>query len=259
MRLSISLLMLSLPALAPAADQAAEHNGDVASSQKMKAEAFQNSESMDTLFYLSDANGPRVTNSKGFRSAADWAVKRLEEYGLVNVKKEEWGVFGKSWDLQHYEGHMLEPQYSPLIGFPLAWTEATNGKIQGKAVLAVMTTEADFDKFKGKLRGKMVLTQAPRELTMSMTPQAHRLTPEELLARSLTPDPGGRGGFPGAPAAGGGGRGANAGPPPDPVAQRRFRDHLNQFLKDEGAAVVLQVTQLADGGTAFGSSGGVYK
>jgi hypothetical protein len=110
----------------------------------------------------------------------------------------------------------------------------------------------------------MVLMQAPRDLTMSMTPLAHRLTPEELLARSLTPDPGGRGGFPGAPAtpAGGGGRGGRGGgnaAPADPVAQRRFRDHVNQFLKDEGAAVVLQSTTIADGGTVFGSSGGGYK
>src|SRR5258707_1086493 len=142
MRVSTYLLVLSLPALAVAADQAAEEKADLAVIQKIKAEAFQNSQIMDTLFYLSDANGPRVTNSKGFRSAADWAVKRLEEYGLVNVKKEEWGVFGKSWDLQHYEGHMLEPQYSPLIGFPLAWTEATHGKIQGEAVLAGIPPEA---------------------------------------------------------------------------------------------------------------------
>src|SRR5262249_54153884 len=155
---------------------------------------------MDTLWNLTDLHGPRVTNSRGFREAADWAVKRLEQYGLVNVKKEDWGIFGKSWDLEHYEGHMIEPQYSPLIGFPLAWTPGTNGKLRGDAILAVMTTEADFEKFRGQLRGKMVLTMAPRVLEMPVAPLAHRLTPDELLARSLTPDPGARGGFPGAPA-----------------------------------------------------------
>ena len=43
-----------------------------------------------------DANGPRVTNSTGFKAAADWVVKRLEGYGLINVKQEPWGAFGRS-------------------------------------------------------------------------------------------------------------------------------------------------------------------
>src|SRR5206468_2637625 len=109
--------------------------------------------------------------------------------------------------------------------------------LQGEAMLAIMTKESDFEQYRGKLRGKMVLTMAPRALEMPAAPLAHRLTPDELLARSLTPDPAGRGGFPGAPAAGGGGRGGRGGnaDAPDPVAQRRFRDRMNQFLKDEGA------------------------
>jgi hypothetical protein len=113
MRFTSSLLVLSFSAFALAADQPAEDKADLSIVHRIKAEAFQNSQIMDTLFYLSDANGPRVTNSKGFKSAAAWVVKRLQDYGLSNVKQEEWGVFGKSWDLEHYEGHMLEPQYSP--------------------------------------------------------------------------------------------------------------------------------------------------
>ena len=124
---------------------------------------------MDTLFYLTDVNGPRVTNSNGFKAAADWAVERLERYGLINVKEEPWGAFGRSWNLTHYEGHMLEPQYSPLIGFPLAWTAGTNGPVRGDAMLAVLATPADLEKYKGQLQGKMVLTMAPNELEMSMT------------------------------------------------------------------------------------------
>jgi carboxypeptidase Q len=189
MRLSSLLLALAIP-LALAAADPREDRADLAAVNKIRTEAFQNSQIMDTLWYLTDLNGPRVTNSKGFKSAADWAVKRLEGYGLVNVKEEAWGTFGKSWDLEHYEGHMIEPQYSPLIGFPLAWTPGTNGRVQGEAILAILTSEADFDRFKGQLRGKMVLTQAPRVLEMPTTPLAHRLTPEELLSRSLTPDPG---------------------------------------------------------------------
>jgi len=118
----------------------AEDKPDLAIVHKIRAEAFENSQIMDTLFYLTDVNGPRVTNSTGFHAAADWVVKRLEGYGLVNVKQEPWGAFGRSWNLTHYEGHMLEPQYSPLIGFPAAWTAGTNGPVRGDAMMAVLAT-----------------------------------------------------------------------------------------------------------------------
>ena len=248
MRVCIILLALTFSAPSWAQDKA-----DLAIVHRIRAEAFQNSQVMEHLFYLSDANGPRVTNSTGFKSAADWVVKRLEQYGLVNVKEEPWGEFGRSWNFTHYEGHMLEPQYSPLVGFPLAWTSGTNGPVRGDAVMAVLATDADFEKYKGQLRGKMVLTMAPRELQMSMTSLAHRLTEAEIAQRSLTLDPS-RGPF-----SGGRGGNPNAGPPPDPAVARRFREHLTQFLVAEQPAVVVQYSTIADGGTVFGSSGGSYK
>ncbi|MBZ5601039.1 MAG: M20/M25/M40 family metallo-hydrolase [Acidobacteriia bacterium] len=244
------LLLLSFAAASFAQDKA-----DLRVVQQIRDEAFNRSQVMETLFYLTDANGPRVTNSNGFKAAADWVVKRLEGYGLINVKQEPWGAFGRSWNLTHYEGHMLEPQYSPLIGFPLAWSDATPGVVRGDALLAPLSTEADLAKYKGQLRGKMVLTMAPHELEMAMAPYAHRLTDEELRQRAETPDPSRFAFGPGAP----GGRGRGNAPPQDPAAQRRFREHMLQFLIDEKPAVVIMFSPIQDGGTVFGSSLGSYK
>jgi carboxypeptidase Q len=243
------LIALTLSTLGLAQDKP-----DLAIINRIRTEAFERSEVMETLFYLTDVNGPRVTNSAGFRAAADWAVKRLESYGLVNVRQEPWGAFGRSWNFTHYEGHMVEPQYSPLIGFPLAWSSGTEGPVRGDAMLAVLATPADLQKYKGQLRGKMVLMMEPRELEMSMQPLARRLTDEELAARGRTPDPSllafGRGGA---------GRGRGNAAPADPAAQRRFRQQLIQFLVDEKPAVVVQYNPTQDGGTVFGTSFGSYK
>lgn len=232
-----------------AAAVCAQDRADLAVVHKIRAEAFQNSKIMETLFYLTDVNGPRVTNSKGFLSAADWAVGELKSYGLVNVNKEPWGKFGRSWNYSHYEGHMTEPAYSPLIGYPLAWTSGTDGVVKGDAIYAPMTTMADLEKYKGKLRGKIVLTAPAKDLQMSMAPQAHRLTEEELQQRMVFAPGSGRGGFiPVAP------------PVANPAEARRFREALAAFLIAEKPAVTLiPTTQNSDGGTVFGTSGGSYK
>src|SRR5580658_4824184 len=153
---------------------------DLSAIHRIKAEAFENSKVMEHVFYLTDVNGPRLTNSPGFKSAGDWVVKRLQEYGLADVHEETWGPFGRGWTYTRFAGHMLEPAYAPLIGFPLAWSPGTAGPVQAEAIYAPLENDADLEKFKGKIRGKIVLTSKSRELAMPTDPAGRRLTDAEL-------------------------------------------------------------------------------
>src|SRR5712692_7190661 len=119
---------------------------------RIKEEALgRGSKVMDHMFYMTDVHGPRLTDSKGHRMAAEWAVERLKEYGLSNVHLEKWGPFGKAWNLELYSGHMIAPQYQPLIAYPVAWTPGTNGVVSGEPILLPTQTQAEMDAFKGKL------------------------------------------------------------------------------------------------------------
>ena len=224
------LAVLLIVVLSFAAPLSAEEKIDLTVVNRIKYEAFENSQAMDHIFYLADVHGPRLTNSPGHRSAAEWAMKRLESYGLKNVHLEKWGPFGKSWKYTHFSAHLIEPQYQPLIGFPLAWTPGTNGAVTGEPILAIIKTEADFDKFKGKLKGKIVLTMDPKAIAMVTAPQARRWTDEELRARSTNVDPSSANPFgPGGPNA------AAAAAPPTPesrAAAEKFRHKTNKFLVD---------------------------
>jgi hypothetical protein len=226
----------------------AQDNVDLSVLTRIKHQAFQNSQVMDDLFYLTDVYGPRLTNSPGHRQAAEWVMKRLRDYGLQNVHEEPWGPFGQSWRLTYFSAHLLEPQYQPLIGFPLAWTPGTPGDIKADPVMAVITSEADFDKYKGKLKDKVVLSMEPKVVAMSTEPLAHRLTDEELAARGKVLDPSRP-------------YGAYMAAGPMLTAEQRaaaaaLRKKVSRFYKDEGAAVVLQYGYNGDGGTVFASSGG---
>ena len=225
---------------------------------RIKSEAFENSKVMDHMFYLTDVNGPRLTGSPAYKGAADWVVKRMTEYGL-NAKEEKWGPFGRGWATKHFEAHLIEPQYQPLIGVPLAWTAGTDGTVTGEPIMVKITTEADFEKYKGKLKGKVVMSAPAKQLAMQTTASGHRLTDAELADESMAPEPG-RSPFGFRPPGS-----ADGQPPatPEEMRQRReerrkFQEKLAQFMKDEGVLVLLSFGYNGDGGMVFASSGGPY-
>jgi hypothetical protein len=230
---------------------AAQEPVDLSAINRIKSEAFQNSKVMDHMFYLTDVNGHRLTGSPGYLRSAEWAKKRLEEYG-IKARLEKWGPFGRGWDYTKFEAHMIEPVYSPLIGFPLAWTSGTNGKITGEPMMAVLRSDADLEKFKGQLKGKIILSQPARDLAMITRPLGERYSAADLekeaMAPDLNADPMAR-------------FRAMAGPNQDPTQMMAsaivgFRNKLTKFLAEEQPAVILQPGMRGDGGTIFGSSGG---
>ena len=159
---------------------------DLGALTEIKNEAFNRSQVMENLFYISEVYGPRVNNSRNHRAAAEWAMKQMKEWGLQNVHLEKWGPFGDGWQIKKYYGALESPAYAALIGFPLAWTPGTNGPVTAEAVLAPLHSQEDFAKYKGKLKGKIVLIFDPRELALHTEAEAHRLTDEEVAARTKT-------------------------------------------------------------------------
>ncbi len=260
-RLAAAACIMTVPFLSTvSAQQPGSDKVDLSALNRIKSEAFQHSQVMENLFYISEVYGPRVNNSRNHRAAAEWAMQQMKAWGLQNVHLETWGPFGNGWQIKKFYGALEAPAYASLIGFPLAWTPGTNGPITAEAVLAPLHSEADFAQYKGKLKGKIVLIFDPRELSLHTEADAHRLTDEEIAERTKTPDPS-RNGF-GPPA----GRPAPAAPRPGEYTPatlstaaptgRVLRNQVNAFLKEEGVAVALTPGYNGDGGTIFASYGG---
>jgi hypothetical protein len=233
---------------------------------RIKSEAFgTNSRVMDTLFYLTDVYGPRLTGSPNIKDAGDWSVKKMKEWGLANAKLETWGPFGRGWAPTRFSAMMKEPEFQPIIGFAQPWSPGTNGAVAGQAAMAVIAGPEDLEKFRGKLKGKIVLTAAVHASTLSEEPLSRRLTDAELEAAATSPEPtsGNPAGLPlgftrpgtpgrGAAAPAAGGRGAAGGG----RGNFAFRAQLNKFLKDEGVLLVLTPGNGPDGGTIMGQAAG---
>jgi carboxypeptidase Q len=256
----------------------AQEKVDLAVIQRIKKESFQNSKVMDHLFWLTDVHGPRLTGSPGFTAAANWAVKQLKQYGIDDASIQKWGEFGRSWRLTKFNISLQEPQYAPLIGFPLAWSAPTNGPVTAEPVLAPLTitdglnfkkTDEELQKYiqeqKGKLRGKIVLLSKLKDVNPVTTAPAKRLADTELAEEARAPTPA-------------------ALPPFDleklelpekPEERRAFfdlipleihtriwerqeklKDDVNKFLAQEGAIAAIVPSYRADAGTVFGESAG---
>jgi carboxypeptidase Q len=95
---------------------------------RIKMEAFgQNSRVMDTVFYLTDVYGPRLTGSPNIKDAGNWTVKKMQEWGLAGAKMEAWGPFGRGWKATRFSAMMKEPEFQPIIGFQQPWSPALRG------------------------------------------------------------------------------------------------------------------------------------
>lgn len=224
----------------------AQEKVDLGAIHRIKAEAFENSKVMDHLFYLTDVHGPRISNTPAYRGAADWTMGRLKEYGLENIHKET-APYGRGWTVQRFSAHLLEPQYAPLIGFPLAWTPGTKGPVTGQPVIAALRSDADLERFKGTLKGKIVLIDALREVPLPLLPDARRYSDIDLAQMLAAPEPGAR---------------PERRPlvPGSPFVSREeylaFRRRVTDFLRNEGVLATITCGIRGSNGTVFATSGG---
>jgi len=183
---------------------------------KIKAEGLQRSQAMELASWLTDVYAPRLTGSPMSQKAAEWAVAKMKEWGLVNVKIEPWvnrNGFERGWTNDKFYLAAVAPDRFPIPGTPTAWTPGTEGLVSGEVALVTAATEADLAAYKGKLQGKWVLTQAAPDVAAYWKAPASRYTEEELAALEAWPSPQPEFGVTppaGPPAGGRGGMGAMA-------------------------------------------------
>ncbi len=127
----------------------------------IREEGFERSQLADTLSYMTDVLGARYTLSQDMTRAQAWAIAEMERIGLVNTVIEPFMDYGVSWDNEYFSLHMLEPDYQPMVGYPLANTPGTEGKRQLQVVIADVRTRQDLEHHRGRLRGVAVLSTTP--------------------------------------------------------------------------------------------------
>ncbi|MFA5968735.1 MAG: M20/M25/M40 family metallo-hydrolase [Sphingomonas sp.] len=155
--LAAAALVVAGPALSQSTDKSTPDKSTVG---KIIDEGINHSEVMVTAQYLDDVIGARLTNSPSMRKAEEWTQSRFRDWHLSNVHKEGF-EFGRGWSIERSSVRMISPRPIQLTAIPVAWTPSTNGPISAPIIIAPISKEADFAKWKGKLAGKIVLITLP--------------------------------------------------------------------------------------------------
>lgn len=165
MRLVLTLFALSLCGFAAeksktsaAPAQAAAETLDLETIARIRAEGLNDSHIMEYASGLFDDIGPRLTGSPDFNRAEDWSTEQLRRMGASNVHSESWGDFGMGWRQIGTSLLMTAPAPAIFLAQATPWSPSTSGEVTGE-VIAVPTLhdEKDFDQWKGKLAGKVIL------------------------------------------------------------------------------------------------------
>src|SRR6185437_9781695 len=223
----VSLLAQQTPAPTP------DPNDPV---QRIKDEGMNRSQVMQTLSYPSDVIGPRLTASPGMKRANEWTRDQLMKWGLQNAHLEAWGPFGRGWSLKRFSAQVSEPTAFPVIAYPKAWSPGIAAPLTADVVYVDAKTEADLEKYKGKLNGKIVLTAPMRDVAAHFDPLGTRMNEKDLLELADAPEP----------------RGGNQRNFTNAASAFRaafqFNNAKMRFFDQEGAAVLIDPSR-GDGGT----------
>ncbi len=229
----------------PAAwSQEKQEKVDLETISRIRNEGFHDSKVMDFASGLMDSIGERLTGSPNMKRANEWTRDQLTAMGLSNAHLEPWGPFGRGWANQYVNARMTTPDIVPLIVYAKAWTPGTNGVVTGKCIRVNIEKKEDFDKYRGKLAGMIVIFGPDAEVKPIAEAPFKRMTDDELAKTSEYQIPGERPPFASQRS----------------LRRRQFTKDLNQFLADEKVLAVIDHSRgTAGGGTVFVQSGGSYK
>ena len=235
---SLVVILSSVPAVL------SQEKVDLEAISRIRYEGFRDSKVMEFASGLMDSIGERLTGSPNMKRANEWTRDQLTAMGLSNAHLEPWGPFGRGWANQYVNVRMTSPDVVPLIVYAKAWTPGTNGVVTGKCVRVNIEDKKDFDKYRGKLAGMIVIIGPDAEVKTITEAPYKRLSDDDLAKIGEYEIPGER--------------------PPFRMAEiarrRQFVKDLNQFFADEKVMAVIDHSRgTAGGGTVFVQSGGSYK
>lgn len=217
--------------------------------QKIRAEENDHSQIMHTMHFLADIYGPRLTGSPNHKAAAEWAVKQMTDWGLVNAHLEPWDFGHPGWVNERASGYILAPVHDQLTFKVLSWTPSTKGTVTAQIFLMTPPEKpkqedlaAYLESVKNQVKGKIVMVGKAEVVPVVIDVPARRLD-DKAAAERYDPNN---------PNAGQPGRQRNGNPPPPTnppgtLTGQQINQQIDEFLVANGALVRVNDARMGNG------------
>lgn len=123
----------------------------------LRQKGLHESTARKTLDSLCDTYGSRLTGSRQYLAAAQWARQAMTDAGLTNAHFEPYCTDCRGWELKSFNAELVAPNYMKLIAYPFAYTRQLQLPVTAEVVNVptlrnMPKIHADYgDKVKGKI------------------------------------------------------------------------------------------------------------
>jgi len=159
--------------------------------QQIAYEVKAHSELMKNLEYLTSQIGARLTGSTQMQQASEWSLKQFQTYGIDAHLEST--MIDHSWTRGAETAAITSPVQKTIGIHAFGWSKATDGDVSAKVVALEVAEPSDFDKYRGKLKGAIVLVNKPTDLSKAeakpenaydaVIPQQHGVKPAGMSWR----------------------------------------------------------------------------
>jgi len=159
--------------------------------QQIADEVKAHSELMKNLEYLTSQIGARLTGSTQMQQASEWSLKQFQTYGIDAHLEST--MIDHSWTRGAETAAITSPVQKTIGIHAFGWSKATDGDVSAKVVALEVAEPSDFDKYRGKLKGAIVLVNKPTDLSKAeakpenaydaVIPQQHGVKPAGMSWR----------------------------------------------------------------------------
>lgn len=129
--------------------------------QNIADEVKAHSELMKNLEYLTTQIGPRLTGSPQMQAASEWTLKRFQDYGVE--AHLETATIAHAWTRGTETAEITSPIQRRIGIRALGWSKSTSGDVSGKVVAIDVHQPSNFEAYKSKLKGAVVLAGKPAD------------------------------------------------------------------------------------------------
>ena len=111
----------------------------------------------NSLAYLADVYGPRLTGTPRYLQMVGWVENQLREWGVDNVRVETYGEGRRGWEVENFSAAMITPAFMSLKAQPVCCGRSLDGNVDGVPELVDYYDIEALRARAGALKGKILL------------------------------------------------------------------------------------------------------